>query len=320
MKKHTKIWLIAATFLMIFGIILLTSVMTFHHWDFSRLSTEKYETNTYTVSETFRNISIQTDTADILFLPSEDGVCKTVCYESENIWHSVSVQNETLVIQSSDERDWYDYIGIFQKSLKITIYLPQNEYGSLTIKESTGDIEIPKDFQFKNIDISTSTGDIKNYASALETIKIQTSTGDIRVENMSAKAIFLSASTGKINVLSAICQETIETRVSTGKITLTDISCKNLISKGSTGDILMKNVRAEEKFAIERNTGDINFDDCDAREIFVKTSTGDVSGTLLSEKDFHAKSNTGHVRVPQSSNAGKCEIICDTGDIEIKIS
>lgn len=319
MKKHTKTWLIAATFLTISGIILLTSVMTFHHWDFSRLSTEKYETNTHILSEAFLNISIETDTADILLLPSDDGTCKAVCYESENVWHSVSVKNETLVIHSNDERDWYDYIGIFQKSFKVTIYLPQNEYGSLIIKESTGDIEIPKDFQFKNIDISTSTGDIKNEASASEEIKIKTSTGDVHAENISAKSMAFSASTGRIKVLSAICKETFEIHIGTGETMLTDVSCKNLISVGSTGDISLKNVCAEGFFSIERSTGDIFFDGSDANEIFVKTSTGDVKGTLLSEKDFHAKSNTGHVRVPQSVDAGKCEIICSTGDIEIKI-
>ena len=319
MSKSKKIWMFTAIALILIGIFLFHTAMTANHWDFSKLSTVKYETNTTSVDEKFSNIDIQTDTADIIFVPSEDGLCKAVCYETEKSKHSVTVQNETLTIHTIDEREWYDYIGITVGSPKITVYLPEKEYASLVIKDSTGDVEIPKDFHFQSMDISVSTGDVKNYASASESIKIKTDTGDIRIENASAKTITLSVSTGHVDMTSAVCENTLEINVTTGKTKLADVSCKNLISKGTTGDIALVNLLAEEKISIQRSTGDVKFSECDANAISIKTSTGDVSGSLLSEKSFVTNSNTGDIDIPKNTVGGKCEITTNTGDIKITI-
>ena len=280
MKNATKIWLIIATCLMALGCIILLTLMTVNDWDFTKLNTVKYETNTYQVNENFNSISMLTDTADILFVRSDDKVCKVVCYEMSNIKHATTVQDGTLTINVIDDREWYDHIGITWGTPKITVYLPETKYDSLIIKEDTGDLEVTEDFKFGTMDIATSTGDI--------TVSGVTCEGDLKIN------------------------------VSTGKVNLTDIKCKNFISNGSTGDVSLKNMIATEKFSIERSTGDVKFDDCDATEIWFKTDTGDVTGKLLSEKIFITRTSTGDVNVPKSTNGGKCEITTATGDINIK--
>lgn len=60
-------------------------------------------------------------TADLRFLPSEDGKCPVVCYEPENAVHSVSVSDGTLTVSSGNDRKWTDYIGITTDSPKITV-------------------------------------------------------------------------------------------------------------------------------------------------------------------------------------------------------
>ena len=290
-----------------------------YKWDFSKLSTGKYETNTYEISEEFSNLSMNTDTADIIFALSDDGKCRVECYEEEKAKHSVAVQENTLVIKMIDERTWYDYIGINFGSPKITVYLPKAEYASLFIKESTGDIEIPKNFKFEGVDISSSTGDVNFFASASKLIKIRTSTGNVCVENTSAGTLDLSASTGRITVSNVICGGDANINVSTGRTNLNNIECKNLTSSGDTGDISLNHVIAAEKFSIKRSTGDVRFDGSDAAEILVETDTGDVTGTFLSEKIFFVETDTGSVDVPESITGGRCEITTDTGDIELDI-
>ena len=319
MKKGVKIWLIVAAALVGAGLLLFVSVMAVNRWDFTKLGTGKYETNTYELHEEFSNISIKTDTADIVFAPSEDGVCRVICYEEEKAKHFAIVQDETLSIQVHNTKKWYDHIVISSGSPKITVYLPQNDYVAIKIEESTGKVNIPKDFQFESIDISTSTGAVTNYASATNTVKIKTTTGIIRVENVSVGALDLSVSTGDVTVSGVTCGGEIKIGVSTGKTKLTDVSCKSVTSNGSTGDILLKNVIASERVSIERDTGDVRFEGSDAAEIFVKTDTGDVSGSLLTDKVFITETDTGHIRVPSSVSGGRCEITTDTGDIEISI-
>ena len=318
MKKATKIWLIVATSLVVAGLSLFVGVMIALEWDFAELSTVEFETNEYEISDSYQGISIKTDTADVVFLPSEDGkTTSIVCYESVKETHRIEVKDGTLIIELIDTRNWYDYIGIHVGSPKITVYLPRGEYGALTLKGSTGNIEIPGDMVFESMDMAVSTGDVTCKASASGTVKIKAGTGDICVENVTAEKLALSVSTGKITASGITVAEDVAVSVSTGKSYLTDVACKNFTSTGNTGDITVKNVIVAEKMSIERSTGDVRFDGCDAAEIDVITDTGDVTGTLCSEKMFIPKSDTGDIQVPESRTGGLCKITTDTGDIRI---
>lgn len=317
--KKTKIWLMIAALLILIGCVIFGGVMTVLNWDFNKLSTVKYETNNYEINEEYKSISIATDTADIVFVPCESANTSVVCHEQRNLKHSVTIKEDILVIEVIDTRKWYEYIGIALGNQKITVYLPKAQYDMLSIKESTGDIEIPKEFNFNSIDILTSTGDVKVYASAYGDIKIKTSTGNISAKNISADALDLSVSTGKINISDVISEGDIKINVSTGKAYMTNIKCKSVISSGNTGNISLKNVIATELFSIKRSTGNITFDKCDAAEISAQTDTGNVKGSLLSDKVFIVKSDTGKINVPKTITGGRCEITTDTGDIKIEI-
>ena len=320
MKKRTIGWLIAAIVLILAGSTLFASAMFAMGWDFARFNTTEYEANTHEINEDFEHISIETDTADIIFALSEDGSCKVVCHESKDEPHVVSVTDGTLTISRSENKKLIQ-IHFVSEQTKITVYLPQAEYDFLSVKASTGDIKIPKDLSFKTVDTQVSTGDVSCSASVSETLRIKTTTGNVRVNGVSANAIKLTTSSGKITASDISCEGELCVKVSTGKTYLTDIACESLFSEGDTGDISLTNVIAEKSFSITRSTGDVTFEDCDAGEIFVKTDTGKISGTLLSEKDFSScRSDTGSLRVPKNGSGGKCELVTDTGNITIELS
>ena len=319
MKRSTKIWLITAASLVLIGCIVFVGVMSMLKWDFKKLSTFKYEKNTHEINEVFSSITMNTDTADINFMLSNDGKCKVDCYESENTKPSVTIKENSLIIEKTDNEPWYKNIGINFGSPKITVYLPKVEYTSLLIKGNTGDILIPRNFTFQKVDISLSTGDVEFYASASESVKIKASTGDIDVENISAGSLDLTVSTGEIDVQGVNCEGDITVNVSTGEAELTDLKCKNLISNGNTGSLSFENVIAKEKFSIKRTTGDVKFRSSDAAEISIKTDTGDVVGSLLTDKVFITDTSTGKIDVPKTVTGGKCEIKTDTGKIKITI-
>ncbi len=316
----TKIWIITAVSFILIGGIIFVGAMSMLKWNFKGVSTTKYETNTYDIVEEFENISINTDTADILFVLSAGGKCKVECIEEVSTKHNVLIKENTLNIDVNDTRKWYDYISFFSFGTpKITVYLPLDKYALLTVNASTGDIEIPKEFTFDSIDIKASTGDVNSSASATRDLKIKLSTGHIDIQDIAAGNMNLTTSTGGINIKSVDCSGKIETKVSTGKTILTDVKCENLISNGNTGDMTLTNVIAIKDFNITRSTGDIKFDGCDADELFIETDTGDVKGSLLSDKVFITETDTGNISVPKSMTGGKCEITTDTGDIKIEI-
>ncbi len=299
MKKSTKIALILAIVLILVGGALFAGASMAAGWNYEALKYESYEMNKYQYEEEVQNITLKTDTANVRFYPSSDGELRVECYEHTKAKHTVSVAGDTLSIELQNTRKWYDHIGISFQSPEITVYLPKENYDTLTVRTTTGDTLIKNDLEFQNIEINQSTGRVNCYASAAERMKIRTSTGEIHLKD------------GKIGAL--------ELEVSTGDSTLENITCKSLESVGSTGDVTLKNTVADEAFSIKRSTGRIRFWDCDAAELFIKTDTGDVRGTLLSEKIFFTETDTGSVTTPKTMSGGKCEIITDTGDIYIEI-
>lgn len=301
------------------GLLLFGGVIMALDFDFTKLSTTEYRTVTHTVRDAYSSIRIEADTADILFLPAEDGVARVVCYEEANATHSVSVADGTLTVKVNDTRAWYEHIGIRFGTPKITLYLPAGEYGLLSVKVSTGDVSIPSDFAFLGVDVTSSTGDVTLRAYEAGEVRMETSTGAIRMENARATFVSLSATTGSVTLDRVRVGGTVTVRVSTGETRITDLTCRSLYSYGNTGRISLTNTVAREKIEIKRSTGNVLFAGCDATDITVETNTGSVRGSLASPKDFDAKSDTGRVRVPDTTVGGSCKIRTETGEIYITL-
>ena len=320
MKRSTKIWLITATALIVCGIAAFGGIMLMFKWDFSKLSTVKYETNEHTVTSEYKGISVITDTADVVFLPSYDGSTSVICNEAKNANHSITVTKDgTLKIELQDERKWYEYIGINFRSPKITVYLPEGEHGALLIKSDTGNVTISKDFKFDSINAEASTGSIECFASASGAMTAKASTGNVSIEKAGAASLCVSVSTGRINVSDFVCNGPLKSNATTGSTKLTNVSCKSLSASTSTGDVTLTRVIANDNFSIKSTTGNITLDSCDAQSISISASAGNVKGTLLSHKIFAAKTSTGRIDVPQSTSGGICNISTSTGDIKISV-
>lgn len=320
MKTINKIWPIVAALLTVLGALIFTLALSLQRWDIKKLSNDKLVENTREINDNFENLSININTADIKFLPSETQNTQIICKEYEKEIHTIEVTDNTLKICVNDQRHWTDYISFFSfETPKIMVYLPKEEYLSLKIDTDTGDVEIPKNFNFMDINIKGSTADVKCLASAEKGIKIALSTGDIFLSEIDAENLDLAVSTGDIIAQSINCSGNIAAKVTTGKTNFKNVTCKNLVSEGDTGDMSLKDVLAEGKFDIVRDTGDIKLTDCDAAEIKIETDTGDIRGTLKTPKIFLTATNTGRVDIPESIEGGKCKLTTDTGDIKIMI-
>ncbi len=319
MSKAAKIWLIVGICLFVVGALTAVAVLTFHHWDFTELGGTEFTATSRDIGEAFQNISVVCDTEEVEFLPSKDGNCSVVFLEPESTRISASVQDGTLLIETKDEGQWYEHIGISSGSPKITIFLPGSVYVSLSVRGSTGGAEVPSDFTFDTADLSFDTGDLQCFASVSGLLRAKTDTGTIHVGNLYAGAIDLSVTTGLVDVQSVVCGGDIAVNVTTGKTTLREVECRNFSSGGNTGSISMTELYASGTLSVERTSGDVKFVRCDAGELLVTTDTGDVSGSLLSDKVFLVKTDTGEVRVPETVTGGTCRITTDTGDINISV-
>ncbi|MBQ8304835.1 MAG: DUF4097 family beta strand repeat protein [Blautia sp.] len=277
----SKKWIITGTVLLGSGLMICGTSFTIMGFDWEKLSTVKFVTNTYEIADPFANIRIDADTASLSFLPSEDGTCKVICHEEGDDPHKAEVQNDTLTIERKNNKSLRLFgIGFETESPGITVYLPEDTYKTCTI---------------------------------------ETDTGDITLQDLSAGDMQLGSDTGRIKLTNIELSDDLDIEENTGDIVLQNVTCRNLKAEGDTGDLRLTDVTASGEFRLETDTGDIVFDGCDADAIHAETDTGDVTGTLLSDKVFYADTDTGSVDVPASTTGGRCEIESDTGDIRLKI-
>ena len=278
MTKTAVIWAIV---LIVAGLIL-TAIPHFAvGFDFTKLNTEKFTTNTHIVEESFQNIQISTKIGDIHLVLSDNDACRVECMESEKYNFSVSVVDNTLTIQDRDSRAWYEHIGIHMIEPKVTVYLPETAYEKLQATSTTGNVKVEDGFSFQNATLEVTTGDIDWFGSNATNMALQATTGDI---------------------------------------TLTDVATDVLAIKVTTGDAWLTLTTAHALSATA-STGDILFDRFDARSMNIKATTGDVIGTLLTPKQFVAHVTTGDVQVPHSNNTtDTCKITVTTGHIRLDLA
>lgn len=319
MKTSKKILLIIATALVGVGII--TGIVGFGltGGDIMAFNMTKNVTNSYEVSDGFLDIYIESGTADVNILASDDGVCRVNCEETDNLYHTVTVENGTLKILKKDIRKWYHHIGIFWGKMEITVYLPEEAYTVLTLKGNTGNVKMSESLTFGVVDIEADTGDIDVYSKVIGQVAVSTDTGKININNAHVDSLKAKASTGKVTVVNSEAN-TLTIKTSTGKVYLKDVTCRNMHAETSTGGVSAENVIADVDAVIRCSTGDVKLVGFDAQLINIKTDTGDVYGELLSDKIFTTETDTGKVNVPRSEQGGRCDVLTDTGNIEFKIN
>jgi len=232
---------------------------------------------THVIDKAYDKIDIDIATNDVNLYLSDLKENKICCKENNKVRFDIKVIDGVLIIRKIDERKFYEKMEFLSSGLDI--YLSKDTIESLKIESSTSDISINKGFTFNNLKVINSTGDI--------TIKDCNQLGEVEID------------TG------------------TGDVELLNVNCKKLDIEISTGDTDLRNVIVENDFNLNGTTGDVDFDGFDAANIYINLSTGSVSGTILTSKFFIAKSDTGHVNVPETREGGDCRITVSTGDIDI---
>ena len=304
MSKTKKVWIIVAVCCVVVGLAL--SVLAFAKMGFriSGLNTTTLTTNMYYADEPFSNIEIKDVESDILLLSSQDGTCHVECTESDAIKHQVYVIGDTLTVERTDTRKWYERIGFFWGDMCIKVYLPEKVYEKLDVTSVSGDICVSDDyadFIFGEAVFHTTSGAILFDNVAQNGLSAQTVSGDICVLNVHGPAVDLKSTSGDIR--------------------LSDIQSDALTIKTTSGDIrLGTHVLISGPLTIDTTSGDMQLDACDAESLRLDSVSGDIVGTLLSEKHFTVHTTSGDVHVDDTPTARQtCQVSTTSGDVHIMI-
>lgn len=279
----------------------------------------KLITNEYAIEETFTNVNIENEVADIKFEKSEDGKVKVVCIDKEKLYHEASVVEGTLKVTQIDNlkgmEKWFGYNG----NLKVTVYLPEATYGDLVIKSTTGDLLVNNNYTFKSVAVESSTGKL-NLENMIvnEDMNVKSSTGNLIFKNINCQNMIINSSTGDQSYKDISCND-MTIKSSTGDQSYENVNCENITAESSTGKKSFVEFIANKHFSCSGDTGNVSLKNSDADTMKITTSTGNVKGNLLTNKTFKVKTSTGKVNLPDERTGPVCEIETSTGDINISV-
>ncbi len=284
MKKSLLILIIVASALTVLGVIIAGisfALGGFELKNISLLGEYELKPNEHPVFVDFEYIDISTSSENVLILPSPDSKTRIVADETQKVYCTVEVLNNTLKVKYVDARMWFDMVGVQVDVPKVTLYLPEGRYEKLTVSTSSGAIECDSDaLTFENAELEASSGKIDFSANVIDTLSVTTSSGKIELEDMTPSILNAHASSGKVE--------------------LSDIVCDTLNAEASSGNI--------------------ELEECNAQIMRLKTSSGNIRGTLLSDKRFQVSTGSGSVSVPPSANdGGACTVTTSSGNIKLRI-
>lgn len=320
MKKAVKTSLIVAAILFVAGIAILALSYGLTGCDLSKLNTKNYITTTFEITETFNSIDVDTSGANIVLAVSEDGQCKVVCHDSDDIEYSAKVVNDTLTVSHKVVNFEFISFDVFvNEEIAVTVYLPENIYNKVSLNASSGSIKVPSDFGFMYADLRCSSGSISCSAVISDTLTAKTSSGSTTINNFNGDEIQVSSSSGSIN-LNNVSYDTMTITASSGSVNFDNCEGNDLNVETSSGSISLRNV-ISDVMTITASSGSVSFDRCDGNDINVETSSGSVKGTLLTSKKFVTDTSSGSVHVPSDDAAdGTCNITTSSGSIKINIA
>ena len=301
MSKSKKIAILTAVCCLLGGLALAFVSIWMLGFDFGKLNNDVYVSKEQTVTETFEHIDIKQIDQDIRIVPATQGECKLSWRENEKLPVSIKVEEGTLCITQTDERRWWDNIGIHfddSENAELTLYLPEGEYEKLLLKSVSGDIFVSKELSFSQATVHTTSGDVSLAAQISAGLSMKTTSGDVRAEGVLGGAVLLESTSGDIS--------------------LSNSTADTLTINTTSGDMELDTLTVQGSVQLDANSGDIEFKHLQAGEINIEVTSGDVEGTLIGSYLFSAQSTSGNVRVPESDpGAAPCNIKTTSGDIDV---
>ncbi len=257
MTKAKKAWIIASAVLIVIGIGMAAVGIFNMDFDFTRLDTMKYTEKTYSVSNDFSNIKIDTVMGKVSFEKSEDGKCTVACFEGENTEFSVNVVDSTLYVIYTDNRKWYQHIGVSFGSPDITVYLPKTAYERLEITTVSDDIELSRDFTFSDVAVESTSGKIYVNSCIWDNFSAKTVSGDITLN--------------RINVSGNISTETVS-----GNLKFTECDAEKISFESTSGDV-KGSVLTDKLFDFSTVSGDVELPKSAGEQICkIRTTSGNI--------------------------------------------
>ncbi len=266
MKKPLKISLLFSACCVGTGIVVGFIGYAMNNFSFDLPGELRFHKVSSDVSNDFDKIHIYDVNNSVELLPSEDGKCYIECYDSKKVSHDINVENDVLTIDLVDSRQWYEMLSFSElEKNKLTVYIPQKEYGEISIKTVNGSISADEDLKLNNLYAESTNGSLSLDAQLNGNIDLRTVNGDIESKGINFAGIISAESTN-------------------GNISILGENASELYTKTVNGSITAK-IEVKEIAQLDTVNGDIFIDGLRAGKYDTHTVNGNVYGKSKQNKE-----------------------------------
>ena len=183
--------------------------------------TAKYVTNTFELTDTYKQILLDVKVGEIRIEPSNDNRTKLVFFEDKKQPYEFFVQEDTLTVKLT-KRKWYNLFRLGFGRSQIKLYVPESMLETISVKSNTGHVDISSIICSKTINIKLNTGKVLLNDCTAPEIFVKTNTGNVCGRLPSNMAFAVRTNTGKVEIPKATIGEVIggrcEIKTNTGNI------------------------------------------------------------------------------------------------------
>lgn len=228
-------------------------------------------------------LKIEFDTSDLNVFFTDENEIKVIQYSYQelkgNEIFKIDKSSSNITISKKGNRGFHFF---YMNQIVFDVYIPKAYEESLEIKAVSGNIKGDENLKFKNLKISSTSGDIEMANIEADNINIETVSGDIELQNIGNNTIKLKTVSGNIIVGSA--KGEIEAKSTSGNIKIEKIE----------GEVELNSTSGEIKSNDFKITGNSK----------VKTTSGNIKMYLNEESNcqIQTKSVSGNVTVPNGRN------------------
>ena len=220
----------------------------------------KYITNTYKVTDPYKEILLYATDAKVKIEPADDNDTRVVFFEKKNRLYEFFVEDGILTIQSTKAK-WYNFLKIGVDRSEIKLYIPKSMLEKISVMSNVGCVDL------SSINCSGM-------------IDIKINTGKINLEHISCMNFKSKGNTGSVSLNDCIVSESIAIKSNTGKVSLNDCSALDVFVQTNTGSVRGR-LPSNTAFTVSTKTGKIEIPKFSIGEVVcgrceIKTKTGSI--------------------------------------------
>ena len=218
MNKTIKTLLILSLSLILAGIAIFAAAFFINGRNFADINLSPIEVYEERVDKFYRaefdnidNIDISVTSRNVTIRPADDGVARIETRDSERDYLTTSFNGNTLHIKQIVNHKWYDFMSVpINFGNDIVIYLPNDVYDSLSIKSTSGGVDVTGNISFgkSSFDMTSGTLNLSDGFNSDET-EIESTSGTVHVCGLNGTSLYIHSTSGSKKLENVIVSESL---------------------------------------------------------------------------------------------------------------